>query len=179
MLTGPLPALIDHRKLANQGRILEGSVPVNHLSRLRDMLAKVDGDVYLKLAFSKGDQQKTHVSGTTYATVELVCQNCLRGYSQELRCELGLDIVEQESELALLEENADSFIADGQEIRIVDLIEDELILAVPMIPRHADGACPGNDYGQAADDEPVTTEMTHQPFAGLAEAIKNKDNSES
>ena len=179
MLTGPLPALVDHRKMASQAKILEGLVPVSQLHRLRDMLAEIDGDVYLKLAFSRGNQERTRISGTTSATVELICQNCLAPYRQDLQCELDLEVVEQESELALLEEDADGFVADSHEIRLVDLIEDELILAVPMIPRHADGECPGREYEQVAVEAPVTPETTHRPFAGLAEAIKNKDKAES
>ena len=45
MLTGPLPRLVDHYKLANHEQDLEGSVPLNKFTRLCEMLNGSDGDV--------------------------------------------------------------------------------------------------------------------------------------
>jgi len=165
--------------MASQGKILEGSVPVSRLTRFREMLARQSGDVHLQLAFSRGAQNRTHLSGILNTTVDLICQNCLAPFSLSLDCDIRFVIVENEADLNELEEGVEGFLADGREVRLAELIEDELILAVPMIPRHIDEECPGNNYQQDADEVPAETETTHRPFADLAEAMKKQDKAES
>jgi uncharacterized protein len=169
MLTGPLPELLDHRKMANQAGILEGSVPVQQFTRLREMLESGDGDVHLKLAFSKGDRDRTHVTGVVTARVELICQNCMTQYGQEIGSEVKMDIFPSEERLLAAleaedstEQTSDGLVCSGKVIKIVDLVEDELILSVPMIPRHDDKDCPENEYNVAADPvkAPVVEERT-------------------
>lgn len=180
MLTGPLPALVDHRKMASRQQVLEGSVPLSQLSRFSDMLAQVDGDVDLVLAFSKGNHDWTKVSGSATATVALICQNCMQSYQQSVDCEIDVNIVSREEDLRQLDEDADGFVCTEPQIAVVHLVEDELILATPMIPRHA-GQCPDNDYRQEPENVPEVEEekTTHRPFAGLAEAMKGLDKPEN
>jgi uncharacterized protein len=164
MLTGPLPELLDHRKMANQAGILEGSVPVQQFTRLREMLESGDGDVHLKLAFSKGDRDRTHVTGVVTARVELICQNCMTQYGQEIGSEVKMDIFPSEERLLAALEAEDS------------------LLSVPMIPRHDDKDCPENEYNVAADPvkAPVVEERTtYRPFADLAKAMEKENDSES
>ena len=187
MLTGPLPELIDHRKMAGQAGILKGSVPVQQFTRLREMLEAGDGDVHLKLAFSKGGRDRTHVTGVVTARVELICQNCLTRYGQEIGSNVKMDIFPSEESLKAaheaehsLEQSVDGLVCPGKLARVVDLVEDELLLAVPMIPRHDAQACPDNNYEAPAETivEPVDDRTTYRPFADLAKAIDDQNDSE-
>ena len=182
MLAGPLPELLDHRKLANQQGIVEGSFPVKQLERFGEMLVDLAGDVNLRLAFSKGEHDRTEVHGHVATEVRLECQFCLRPVTIRLSSEIAVIVVKSEAELEKLEEEQDGIISADKLMPIAALVEDELMLAVPMIPRHGDGECPDSEYAVTEDlaaekqDESATT---YRPFAGLADAIGKQNEPES
>ncbi len=182
MLAGPLPNLVDHRKLANQQGIIEGSFPVQRFERLVEMLVDHAGEVILRLEFNRGEDGRTVVSGHVESEVRLECQTCLQPVTQKLSSDLSVIVVKDEAELEQLDELQDGVVNDDKLIPIAALVEDELILTVPMIPRHENGECPDSEYAVsenlAADnvDEPATT---HRPFAGLADAIGKQNKPES
>ncbi|MDA0978381.1 MAG: YceD family protein [Proteobacteria bacterium] len=179
MLTGPIPDLIDHRKLANQQREFNGSVPVSSLPRLGEALADDSGDVHLEIAFSRSELGQTRITGTVSASVSLVCQKCLNPYTQSLKSSLQVVVVPGEDALAALDDDEDGFICGEDHLSLVELLEDELLLSVPMIPRHP-AACPGAEVQNKADPGEASREDdiggdTYRPFAGLADAFKKAD----
>lgn len=182
MLAGPLPELLDHRKLANQHGMIEGFFPIQRLQRLCEMLVDQVGDVSLKLEFSKGAKGRTEVNGHLEAEVRLECQLCLQPVTQKLSGELSVIVVNSESELEKLDDAQDGIVHADKLIALASLVEDELMLMVPMISRHQDGECPDNEYTVAEDasvdvqDEPAST---YRPFAGLADALGKKNEPES
>ena len=179
METGPLPRLVDHYKMANQAQELEGTIPLNEFARLCEIVSGDEGDVHLKLAFSKSDQNRTHVSGEAGVEVTLICQNCMTAFATHLSCSVDAQIVADESELRSLEEDQDGLVSAERLVPVTQLVEDELLLAVPMIPRHTEGDCPGHGFQSEVEGQPTDTENTHRPFAGLAEAMKSAKKTES
>jgi uncharacterized protein len=177
MLTGPIPERVDHRKLANQAGLIEGSLPLQCFHRFGEMLVVREGDVYVRLEFSKGDFGSTRVNGSAATEVCLICQNCMQQFRRQVTCELVLLVVSDESKLELLPEVDDAIVAPDKVISIAELVEDELILAMPMIPRHEEGECPETDYEQ---EEIVLPEVqkeqtTYRPFADLAKTIDKQN----
>ena len=180
MLSGPLPIKVDHRKLARQGQILNCSLPKQQFVRFSETLAEVDGDIDVELLFSKGMQDRTQIHGNLSSNIKLVCQNCLKPFSFILECPIDLEIVANESEIEWVAEGIDVIVAEDSEINLAEILEDELIMSVPMIPRHPQVRCPDNDYEQKDVKALFGRNFTiHRPFAGLAAAIKQKDTKES
>ena len=179
METGPLPRLVDHYKMANQAQELEGSIPLSEFARLRAGVSGDEGEVHLRLAFSKSDDNRTHVSGRASTAVTLVCQNCMSEFTLGLNAEIDAEIVADEAELSSLEDEQDGLVSAERVVALTQLVEDELMLAVPMIPRHKDADCPGNAFQPVTNSEPAGSENTHRPFAGLAEAMKTGKKPES
>ena len=179
METGPLPRLVDHYKMANQAQELEGSIPLSEFARLRAGVSGDEGEVHLRLAFSKNDHNRTHVSGKAIAAVTLVCQNCMSEFTLGLNAEIDVEIVADETELSSLDDEQDGVVSAERVVALTQLVEDELILAVPMIPRHSEVDCPGNAFQPETTSEPAENENTHRPFAGLAEAMKTGKKTES
>ena len=177
MLTGPIPEQVDHRKLANQAGLIEGSLPIQCFHRLGEMLVVREGEVYLRLEFSKGELGSTMVNGSAAAEVCLICQNCMQQYRQQVTCELALRVVSDESKLERLPEIDDAIVAPDKVISVAELVEDELILAMPMIPRHEEGQCPDTDYEQEEIVLPEVQEKqtTYRPFADLAKTIDKQN----
>ncbi len=175
MLAGPLPELVDHQKLAHQAAVLEGAVPVEQFTRFCELLADSKGEVRLKLEFSTKDK-RTRVRGQAEVEVNLVCQNCLLTFPKTLECLLDLSIVEDSELLENIDQSEDVFVCAEETVRIVDLVEDELILSVPMVPRHDAGTCPNEERTDGSD---ASGELTHRPFADLGDqlaAMEEKQN---
>ena len=90
-------------------------------------------------------------------------------------------IVNSEAELEALDEEDDGLICSEDQLLLADLLEDDLILSLPMVSRHAKGECPADgvsmllasraamdlDQDQRQAENP--TKETYRPFAGLAD----------
>ena len=105
----------------------------------------------------------------------------MTSYMQPVDCTVDTLIVADESDLWSLEDDTDGLVCAERIIAVTDLVEDELILAVPMIPRHHD-ECSGDDFqhdSELVTEAPVETETTHRPFADLAAAMSKLNKPES
>jgi uncharacterized protein len=140
------------------------------------MLVVTEGDIYLRLEFGKGELGSTKVNGLVSTEVCTICQNCMQQFWRKISCDVALQIISDESKLERLDENEDAIVAPDKVISVAELIEDELILAMPMIPRHEEGQCPESDYSQDMTvlheiREVREVQTTYRPFADLAKTI--------
>ena len=168
-----LPEMIDHRKQASRQAVIEGSFPIRQLQRFGSLLADQAGEVHLRLAFSKGDGGQTHVEGQLETNVTLICQLCMQPVATQLVCELAVDIVSSAEQMDALSFEQDGMVHEDRLIPVAALVEDELMLSVPMIPQHGEGGCPETEYTMAREDAQTSREdtQTHRPFARLADAL--------
>lgn len=138
---------IDSLRFAQTAGHLSGESPVAALTRLHDVLSNLDGVLHWQL---DGDTTagrpvlRLRVSGQ----LSMVCQRCLGPYVHALQIESVLPIARDEEELARWESEdplLDGLVADVH-LNVQDLLEDEILLSLPMVPRHADGTCRPADY---------------------------------
>ena len=167
MSTGPLPALLDHRKLALGNSKLEGVIPVSRFERLVGVLESEASEVKLMLEFRKTKGQKTLLIGKATATVELVCQKCLTTILFDLNVSFRHFVVTDDEEFLRLSDDDEAIVCPDDKIALVDIFEDELILCLPMVARHDDNECLPTFEHQNDDSE-----VRNKPFANLAE-LKN------
>lgn len=134
-----LPARFNPDLMARDGTRYEVTVPVERFTRLRDILASADGDVSATATFSR---RKDHivVAGRLRADWPLTCQRCIEPMIVAIDEPYELVFVESDAAARELPKSLDPVVLDetGQ-IRLVDLLEDELMLHVPTIPKHAEG----------------------------------------
>jgi uncharacterized protein len=103
----------------------------------------------------------------------------MQQFWRKISCDVALQIISDESKLERLDDNEDAIVAPDKVISVAELIEDELILAMPMIPRHEEGQCPESDYSQDMTvlheirevREVREVQTTYRPFADLAKTI--------
>jgi len=125
------------------------------------------------------------IRGQLKAQVELVCQRCLGPLPLRLAVPVSLGLIRAEAEAAGLPEAYDPLglpeaydpllVAD-EGARVADWVEDELLLALPQIPRHEDRRdCEANGY-RAPGDEASRAER-RRPFAGLASLLSDSKRS--
>lgn len=104
-----------------------------------------------------------HLQAST--TVALQCQRCLQPLREAIEIDRRFRFAENEDEAARLDEENDEedALVASRAFDLLGLVEDELILALPIVPRHAE--CP-QPLPLAAADE--ADEAAPNPFAALA-----------
>jgi uncharacterized protein len=158
---------IDSLDFARNGRIISGEVQFSELPRLQDILKNPQG--ILSYTMQGGvDKSGTHfLDVSVVGQLQLRCQRCLNGLDYPLRLETRLLLRDQACLDALEdeEEEFDSILAD-EHLNVLDLLEEEILLSLPIAPKHEFGAC------QATDGENAHREEKN-PFAVLAKLKRN------
>lgn len=167
-------AIIDSPRFAAEHGCISGKLVLSSLSRLSDMLSNRDGllECEVKGGLLEGPWgAKPALHLRVEGRVVLRCQRCLADM------EINLDIRRQfllwpddvewpEDELE--SEEYDAIPAD-RELSLAELVEEEVLLALPIVPRHADCALPVGSAGSVAVEE----ESVASPFAVLSRLKKH------
>ena len=177
----PNPRALRLEPLCKAGASLHGTWPLVGMQRLADSFAAVtDGSAHWALQGSTrpvaGGEAELWLQVRAQALVPLQCQRCLGPMAERLEVDRAIRFVRGEDLAARLdEETDDDVLALPAALDVHALVEDELILALPIVPRH-EGPCPQPLLPETAGvDEtapPQTTEEPH-PFAALA-ALKRR-----
>ena len=162
----PHQPVIDGFEFASAGAIQQGVWPLKDFQRLRDMLASEAGEVTYRVQGTRDERGRPALQVKVEGTLQLRCQRCLEPLPFEVKVEDLLVLAATLSEIHA--EPADAYAPDrivaGKEMPVRELIEDELILALPYAPRHG-GCAPG-----AAARE----ERGNSPFASLRGLMRDK-----
>jgi uncharacterized protein len=172
--SGRLPEVLDAWRMVAARRGFEGSLPLSSLSRLRDALCDDEGVVRYVIEFDRDALQVPYVELRIDAALPLVCQRTLQRFLQSVQVvqRLGLlpaDADVEAAEAGLPPDYEPLLVPEDGTVRPAELIEDELILAVPVVP-----VSPGSEALER--DWPVQEDEVAQanPFAALA-GLKKRD----
>lgn len=148
----------------------EGWACASDLPRLSGVLAALDGaaewPARYRMRFGRDPEARAVVVGRASLTLRLVCQRCLGEVGVPMDVPLALALVRTESEDEALPAHLDPVVVGEGGIRPLDLVEDELLLAIPQFPLHAEGDCEALAAGSA--EGPVPTSRRDNPFSALA-----------
>lgn len=172
-MSGRLPQTIQPARLAETGAVLRGRMGVTGMARLGGYLHDTEGDVEVGLEFGIDEVGTRYIRGHLQAELHLVCQRCLQAYACPLDVEVSLGLAGSEQATEGLPERFEPLVLDEPSMELARLVEDELILALPIVPTHPIGDC-GVDRGLVAvqEEEEEATGGERHPFAGLAELLK-------
>lgn len=153
--------------LADEGRQVDLAVPVTGLTRLSGMLAGSDGEVTGRIAFAR-EQGRVVADVRFAATLTVTCQRCLAPMSLALSGGSRVVLLEREEDAASVPQEFETTLAPNGRLPLAGLLEEELLLALPVAPRHAAGQCPA--AWPVMRDEDAVPE-TQRPFAKLGELL--------
>ncbi|MBL4866762.1 MAG: DUF177 domain-containing protein [Pseudomonadales bacterium] len=173
MLNRQLPLTINVKKLTEQEIQLEGALPVSKLTRVLEAVESAEGEIYLELAFRKDEQSARVAQGQASCTVKLLCQRCLKPYEHALKASFSLAFVYTEAQEERLPEIYDPVLMQDDNVRLVDLIEDDLILALPIVAHHTSVECQTLRYEEGESVAEVSS-TKENPFKVL-EALKDRE----
>ena len=136
----PLPDRFNPDLMARDGTRHEAVLPIARFERLAAILASDAGEVHAAASFSRREDHIV-VAGRVRAGYTLRCQRCLEPMVLEVDEPYELVFVESEAAARALADELDPVVLDDSgRITAVDLLEDELILHVPLIARHPESA---------------------------------------
>lgn len=188
MSRDPFPEHTDVNKLFARNGVISATLPIAKLERLTANLAATDArdsaQVLVDLNFGHDDEGRRKLTGSLQASVLQLCQRCLQPLQQDLHCTLDLLVLGSEAELDELPDagavTTDVIVDEAGELNLVALIEDELLLSLPLAPVHEDSDCSAllNDLRQRSGASNGENQRPN-PFAVLAALKQEKNGSDA
>jgi uncharacterized protein len=168
-------AIAELPRLADSECPVDVTAPITDVAAQTRSAADLDRRVKWRAAGSLrrvGGQDQVWLAVEAEADVVLQCQRCLQPLAEEVRVDRHFRFVDDEATAAALDdEMEDEVLALQKSLDLRELIEDEMLLALPLVPRH--DACPQPLPTSFGDVEEVDSEAAH-PFASLALLRKDK-----
>ncbi|CAN7286019.1 YceD family protein [Pseudoxanthomonas sp. LjRoot168] len=168
-MSANMPELLDAWRMVANRRSFEGRLPLSAMTRLQGLLADTEGDVRYTVEFDHDALRVPYLELQIEAGLPLVCQRSLQRFVLPVSLKQRLGLVRSEEEEAALPPDYEALLVpeDGM-LRPADLVEDELVLAVPVVA--VDPASDAVEREWAADEEEVARVS---PFAALASLKKD------
>ena len=163
---------IEPFSLAKKEMSVERSLPFDGMDRLSELVLAPQGEVAISLHFGIDPLRKRVMHGTVSADVVMRCERCLQDMQVKIIANVNVGLVKNHKQAKELPEEYEPLLLESDEpISLSELAEDELILSLPIAPRHEskDTCIDMDEY--RAEDEPQ--EEKKNPFAALA-ALKEK-----
>lgn len=169
MLNGPIPPHVDPRKLVERAATLEGELPIAKMPRLNEQLTSSDGNVHAKFSFFRDEQKLAVMHVELDAEVSMVCQRCLESAKFHVGGEYDYVIIQEGKSIDDLPSGYDALEVGEDPLDLTSLVEDELLLALPIVPVHDPEDCQ-QPVGYATAPEPSeSAEERPNPFSVLAQ----------
>lgn len=177
------PDFVDPWKAADGRRTFQGTMPIKRMQRLAPLLAPENQggnnqavtrkDAAFTARFSYDRQGLLTIRLDVEAELPLICQRSLVPYLEQIRRRSYLAVIEDVNAQDLVPENYEPVLVENRRMALLDIVEEELLLAVPQVPRNPDMEVIELSTGGEIEKSSVNEdEKTYQPFAGLADLIK-------
>ena len=161
--------LVNAVELAGRSATLERRVGLRHLPRLAEAGALEGTRASAELAFGKFDGRTT-VEVRVSGELVLTCQRCLRP------CTCA---VNESASLVVMASDADEvpggfepLLGDAERLSVTELIEEQLLLGLPLVPKHATAAlCGAAPAAIAISATEAAADETQRPFANLRQLL--------
>lgn len=160
-----LPRQIDLRKFAQQRLSLSGEVPLNELGRLSALSLAGSAPVVVHIDCSIDDQRRRLLQGTADCLMQVPCQRCLDRVEVALHADIHLAIVWSEDDSSNLPKSLDPLVLGEGTTDFYAIIEDELLLSMPMVSYHEEDCIEQTSFGEDAVDTSAESEVN--PFQVL------------
>lgn len=157
---------LDPAEIADKPRTWEGTFTPAELEGVDDLVANGEGELHYRVTAGPDRQRRKVVSCIIEGFVFLECQSTQQVFRHEVKLSDRIVLVDREEQLPPIEvegDDEDYVVADGP-MDVRDLVEDAVILALPMIPRK-----PGVEAAKAQETQSPAEKPS--PFAAL-QALK-------
>ena len=167
-MSNALPESIDAWRMVSARRIFTGRLALEAMPRLEAYLAEAVGECEYEAEFGRDDLGLAFLDIDVKAKLPLICQRTLQRYLHPISMVQRFGLIRDEADEAALPEGYEALlVAEDGYLKPLDLVEDELVLAVPLVP-----VSPGSEAIER-EWEATTEEVAKvNPFAALASLKK-------
>ena len=177
MSESSIPAYADTRKIFLQQADISGNISLDRLPRFSKDLADSVGRVTVQLSFRLSDAKERLITGSLHAEVNVFCQRCLKPLAIALSDDIKLALVRDEDAAKRLAAELDPWICEDHKLDLAEMIEEQLILCMPLVNYHDTGECMNRKNfvtAAALEKQAIAGESRENPFAVL-KSLKDGD----
>ena len=124
--------------LAEREAVLSGEIGLRQLTRLCEFLHSERGNIQASLKFHRQTDRSVTVDLSFETVLELICQRCLEPVVRNVSEQSSLTLLAPESMNSRETKEGEAVVLTEGRLNPAALIEDELIVSLPIIPRHAE-----------------------------------------
>ena len=154
-----LPDQLKLFKFAKKEVSLTGQYRITDFPRISEITSRKTGNIDVDLSFYLENDKTPCVDGIIKLDIQLPCQRCLEELHIALNVNFALAFVKHEQEVEELGPLYEIYLTDKDELTTIDLITDEILLSIPMIPTH------DYDCNAEINKQEIVEEKTENPFA--------------
>ena len=158
-----LPETTNFLKQAERNVTLEGVMPLAKLERLSELMSDDSGELFAELHFTSGTGF-LGLHGRVEASLELTCQRCMKPMKHAVSGQFKFGLMTDEKYVDKVPADADPYLLEGDEQSVVDILEDELLLSIPMAAVHQEEC---SAFLRKQDEERRVEKEKSHPFAAL------------
>jgi len=178
-----VPEHVEYRRCAVQRQTFAGGVPLVSMARLAAAVYRLpDAQAQAELAFAEDDQRRVRVTGRISAPVVLQCQRCAVAFDHEIDTAVAGVVVADDAAAATVPHADEPILAAGDMLDVHALVEDELLLALPMVTHCSHPECQTRynmETAPAQTDSSAPARRTDNPFAVLDQLKHGNDTDDS
>ncbi|ANE74040.1 23S rRNA accumulation protein YceD [Dickeya solani] len=168
-----LPLTLDAVRTAQKRLDYVGVYTAEQAMRVAESVVSVDSDVNATLSFNIDSQRLAVIDGQADVTVTLLCQRCGKTFEHQVHATFCFSpVISDEQAEALPEAYEPIEVNEFGEVDLLAMVEDELILSLPIAPVHDSEHCEVSETDMVFGQLPAEAEKPN-PFAVLA-SLKRK-----
>ena len=135
--------IINVEKFARSNELRKGQVDTSILPRLKGLINTSTQLLDYSIEGSLTTRREPQIKCTIRGSVYLQCQRCLGDILQPIEVDSTVVFVQDEEKLPLIEDEdqAIDYVVLPDSLNLAELIEEEILLALPLVPRHEEGKC--------------------------------------
>ncbi|ARU56287.1 metal-binding protein [Oleiphilus messinensis] len=162
-----LPKFVDPYKFADQEISISGTIALAVMPELVSVLVGNAGDavVSVTLRFHKDDQGYRVISGAVTASLLVECQRCLGPVEIQVGSDFELALLRTDDQAAQIPRKYDPLIVEGDEVSLAEVVQEELLLAMPQFSYHEEACGVKMPQPEKFDDQ---AKQKDNPFSVLA-----------
>ena len=157
-LNKSLPEQLKLFNFAKKEISLSGLYQISDLARVSEIASNKTDKININLSFYLDNDKTPCIDGIISLDIVLICQRCLEELNISLKVRFNLAFVRNEKQGEELDSNYEIYVTEEDELATHDLISDEILLSIPMVPTH-DYDCIKDINGQE-----IVEEKTENPF---------------
>lgn len=141
---------------------ISATFALSEFPRLAQVVESTSGEIHADFKLYKGESGLM-LSVRASCVLPVICQRCMQTMDHTLSIDHSVLLVP----LGFNDEGIDEdyVVLEDKQMSLRDFLEDELMLALPLIAKHDTDYC--KPLGEDTESEPEKTQKTHKPFANL------------